>query len=696
MGNMNGSYGSHYTLWQDVTINSQSTSANSTNVTVKMYLTFDGSGYYAFTNSSTGGNMTIDGNTQDYSISSINFSSGVKKDILLAEWTGDIEHESNGEKTLEISGSWNTNNSRIGSGTTNNSIELTKINRYPSFTTNPYVTRRGLETLTFSYGAVDMASSIYYSLDNKTWNPIYSQITKITGLKPNTKYTLYIQARNQQDTSLYTTFSLKTSTLDMARITEAPNIDVETNPTIYFTNPSGVTATLYAVAKIGDKSIPISDRIEVTTLNSYTLPLYHDIIYQNFTTTNIANIRYAITTKSSEYMHWVDRVGNIKNSNPLFNNYTYKDNNEKVTELTGSNQKVILGYSNISVTVPVANKATALNYAQMEDYKVLIGQKSNNFSYSDTADTTSGILEKINSKDISVYANDSRGNSTEVKKTMQIVDYSKIKIKTLVAQRENNIGESVILEFAINFWNGNFGNIDNGINSLAYKFKKTGDNEYITGKTTLSYNIIDNQIIGSVSIKGDSSNGGFEIDDTYDIELFVSDKLSEDKASVVLGTGNPGIAIYKNKVAIGQAYDTTKGGALQVNGEIFASGLEKGIIENINNINNKIDYVEDLTSVGNYIKRRKVRTDEEVWVSLSGVDITIPQGWSGYTVGTLPEGHRPKQTIEKTVVGRLTSNISSSVILTLTYKASGVISIINLGSAVNIQYLKDYEKFSIL
>ena len=70
MGNMSGSYGSHYTLWQSITQNWQSVEGNYTNVTVRMYLTFDGSSYYAYTNNTTYGNM---GDLGSYSISSLNY-----------------------------------------------------------------------------------------------------------------------------------------------------------------------------------------------------------------------------------------------------------------------------------------------------------------------------------------------------------------------------------------------------------------------------------------------------------------------------------------------------------------------------------------------------------------------------------------------------------------------------------------------
>lgn len=579
MGNMSGSYGSHYTIWIEIKTNKQTASSNSSNVTCNLYLTFDGSGYYATQYNTTPGNMVVIWDNQEkvnesYTIPQIVFASGQKKDILLASWTGNIPHDSSGNRKITVSGSWDTQTSRIGSGvSTITDYELKQIKRYPTFTTQPYVTSRGLQSLTFSYGEVDMASSIYYSLDNKNWNPIYAQTTKISDLEPNTKYTIYVRARNQQDTSLYTTKSFSATTLDIARITDAPNIDVGNNPTISFTNPSGSKITLYAVAKLGDSSIVISDKIDVTGLTSYTLPLYHDTIYQTFTETNTANIRYAIKTETGAYLQWVDRIGNIKNSNPIFEDFVYQDTNSKVVNLTNNNQTIILGHSNVSVTVPVENKAEAINYATMRNYKVLIGQENSKYiEYSENSDVTSESINQVKNNVISVYANDSRGNTTEVKKTATTIDYSDIKIKTLTAQRENNIGETVILEFVIDFWNGNFGAVNNGIDSLIYKFKKTEDDEYITGTTTLSYNIVDNQIVGSASIRGDSSSGGFEVDDTYDIQLLVNDKISHDDSSVILGTGNPALAVYKNKVAIGQGYDTSVGGALQVNGDTHLTG----------------------------------------------------------------------------------------------------------------------------
>lgn len=134
MGNMSGSYGNHYTLWQSITVNSQNVANNTSNVTVKMYLSFDGSSYYTYTNYTTLGRMTINGTVRDYSIASINFSSGQAKDILLAEWTGNISHNNDGTKTLSVSGSWDTDTTRIGSGSCSASKSLPNIARTATIT----------------------------------------------------------------------------------------------------------------------------------------------------------------------------------------------------------------------------------------------------------------------------------------------------------------------------------------------------------------------------------------------------------------------------------------------------------------------------------------------------------------------------------------------------------------------------------
>ena len=236
MGNMSGSYGSHYTLWQSITQNSQDIANNKSNVTVNMYLSFDGSSYYAYTNNATSGNMTINGSTTNYSIASINFSSGQVKDILLATWTGDIEHNPDGTKTLSVSGSWNTDTSRIGSGTCSASQTLTTIPRYANLTSLS-VKSRTADSITFSFTS-DKACRIFakiespvdtswligggYFIDNKTsgeFTIYYADRASTTRLSPDTTYKFTILCRNV-DSGLDTAKEISATTLGYAKFTK--------------------------------------------------------------------------------------------------------------------------------------------------------------------------------------------------------------------------------------------------------------------------------------------------------------------------------------------------------------------------------------------------------------------------------------------------------------------------------------------
>lgn len=197
MGNMSGSYGSHYTLWQSITTNSQNIENNTSNVTVQMYLSFDGSSYYAYTNYNTSGTMTINGSELNYSISNINFSSGVKKDLLLATWTGNINHNSDGTKTLNVSGYWNTDTTRIGSGSCSASSNLATIPR-ASAVSGGSGTIGSETTISITRASQSFTHNLYFSLGNISWQSIASGVgdsyiwtipTNIYNQMPNTTTT---------------------------------------------------------------------------------------------------------------------------------------------------------------------------------------------------------------------------------------------------------------------------------------------------------------------------------------------------------------------------------------------------------------------------------------------------------------------------------------------------------------------------
>lgn len=247
MGNMNGSYGDHYTLWQSITVNSQSIANKTSNVTVRLYLKFDGSSYYAYTNDSTSGEMKANRwedstyvSVGTYSIDSIAFSSGQAKDVLLAQWTDNITHNADGTKVLKVTGTWNTDTSRIGSGSCSASLTLPAIARKGVLKINS-VSNVTLNTAKVNYTHTSgLFTHVQYSLDGGTWQngSGYPTMT-ISGLSPNTSYNVRVRALNPDKTIIGdASNSVSFTTLDIGRITNFPIFDHGNNASITITNPS--------------------------------------------------------------------------------------------------------------------------------------------------------------------------------------------------------------------------------------------------------------------------------------------------------------------------------------------------------------------------------------------------------------------------------------------------------------------------
>lgn len=270
MGNMSGSYGSHYTLWASITENSYDIANNTSNVTVKLYLTFDGSSWYAYTNYTTYGEIQINRwNDTEYAstgaigINSISFSSGVYKDLLLAEWTGDVYHNSDGKKTVKVKCSWNTDTTRMGSGSCTAELKLTDIPRYAGFNGHR-INATNLTSAEIAYNSNKSLIAAQYSLNggpwqslnikSGTWNePNNTVVYAIDNLQPNTSYN--IQTRIAHVWELWTySDTLTFTTKDIAKISSLNNFEHGSSPTVGITNPGSISS-LSLLMKVGDTQI---------------------------------------------------------------------------------------------------------------------------------------------------------------------------------------------------------------------------------------------------------------------------------------------------------------------------------------------------------------------------------------------------------------------------------------------------------
>ena len=294
---------------------------------------------------------------------------------------------------------------------------------------------------------------------------------------------------------------------------------------------------------------------------------------QYFTTSNSSSIKVGIITYgNAEY--YSEKVGtlNVVNSNPTFNNFTYEDTNATTIMLTGGNQRIVRGYSNVKATITAANKAVAKNYASISKYRLVIGDQQKDIAYSSSS-SVSATINKVLSNIFNMYAIDSRGNST-VKQISPstYLNYEDIVIKKASVVRTGGVGSETNLAFSGSYWGYGFGAMNNAITSCYYEYKATTSNTWVKGGD-LTPTINGNDFAFTGTIRGDSGANGFNITKSFDIRIVIKDRLSTSIFNLVLGTGIPAVAITKNGVAINGMYNESLKGALQIwNGDVYING----------------------------------------------------------------------------------------------------------------------------
>lgn len=364
-----------------------------------------------------------------------------------------------------------------------------------------------------------------------------------------------------------------------ANVTSASDFNDEQNPTIKFNNTGGFR--INARLEFGGTNI---QRNNIPNTGSYTFNLTdseRDLLRSKCPNSNSLSVREVIATciggTSETHWSWQDKKMSIINANPLFSNFEYEDTNNTTKALTGNNQIVVKGHSDIKVKISTANKAEAVKNATMKKYQMSItGNNSVDINYSDTQEVN-GTINEAKDGVINVYAIDSRNNTTLVSKvatnTINYTDIEANQVNAKAVRDDGGVGKRCNISFNGTFWNGSFGKNVNEITTITYRFKKTTDTTWVTGTSTIIPTIDGNSYSFNGLIKSNNANPDeWDLEDSYNIEITISDKLSAVVINLVLNSAIPTLALSKNGVGIMGKYDESLGGLLQVGGSIISGG----------------------------------------------------------------------------------------------------------------------------
>lgn len=355
-------------------------------------------------------------------------------------------------------------------------------------------------------------------------------------------------------------------------------------------------------------------------------------VYPNFKS-NMSAINFMLYTYTNSSME--EQVGDysgvwyratIINANPIFNDFTYEDSNSSTIELTGNSNKIVQGYSTLKVTIPVEDKATGQKSATISGYN--IGNYS--VSYSDSTDVVKEIPNYL-SENIVVSAVDNRGNSTSITKlfTDNFIDYTDLVLLNFEVSREDEIGEKVKIKFNGTWWQNNFGAVNNEL--VANYQYQTGNGEWVNGTTPITIDTTEtNKFSCEQYIVGDTGDG-FNISNSYNIKLIISDKLSSKDNTKQLIAGSPAIAIFGNKIALHNKYDESREdipvqiyGNTDIQGNFTINGKNVYPNQNIICVTNSSEYILKETNV--YEQIQNLVIENQLGSDLSLVDNAIVIG----------------------------------------------------------------------
>lgn len=393
----------------------------------------------------------------------------------------------------------------------------------------------------------------------------------ISSLAPNTTYQIKVRARKKSNGLYGTSAATSVKTLGASVLNSANELVIDASSPSFNINwtvyDKSYTHSL-AIKNGSTTILTITGLTGSTGTNNKTISLtstQRTTILNAMASASSLSATYVLTTYSgsTQIGSTSQTTGSITTSEetsaPTFTAFTYADSNSTTVSVTGNNQLFIQSKSLLRI---ICTAATAKNGASISKYIASIGEKS----IQSTATTFSfGIIPDSGNLTLTVSAVDSRGYKTSVSKTITVIDYETINFDSYALRRENNVDDTIQLEFS-----GKMSPITVG---------SSDKNEFVTAKyrTKLSTDTSWSSYTTMTGVTSDSSAFEFDNDnwislpssDAYYVQLYVSDKLSSKTVTLYVNKGQPLVSFREQKVGINTNDPQS---ALDVNGDIAMNG----------------------------------------------------------------------------------------------------------------------------
>jgi len=278
---------------------------------------------------------------------------------------------------------------------------------------------------------------------------------------------------------------------------------------------------------------------------------------------NVNEIEFTFRLTTYENANKTTQIGNTSEKkatgalstnglNPTFldTSIGYKDVNSATVALTGNNQAIIAGVSNVQMEI--TTKATANKHATLgaNAYLFEIGSMPTQSANQDDALPIQKTFNSVTVSSGKITATDSRGNKTsQILTWSQFIAYEVPVITDIRLKRDNDVDDTTKISFSGHIWPGDFGAAVNSIQAISYKYKETTSESWTSGTTDISAVTYDTATgefeFAATYIDGDLGSGGFAAQKSYNIQVIVTDKLTSGSGTETLNVGVPGLFMKK-------------------------------------------------------------------------------------------------------------------------------------------------------
>lgn len=485
-----------------------------------------------------------------------------------------VAHDSNGSKSISVGFSTAIYTSTVTEH--GGTMTLSNIDRAaPSVSVNVSSITANSIKITVSSSAT--ANRWWYSLNGgSSWIEFNSSSgaskeTTVTGLSPNTSYT--VQACARKSYNGVDGYSGKTTvkTLGGSVLSSVSTLTAD-NATAKITLSATVYDTSYKhklVLKDGGTTVltltglSLSNGSNTITLTaSQRSSILADMAAKkSFTGT----FELSTFSGSSQIGSTSTKTATVQttaaNSAPTFSGFTYKDTNTTAAGVTGNNQILIQSVSTLQVT---ASAATAKNGATISSYSVSAGGST---ASSTTVTLNVGKIYTSGTVPIIVTAIDSRGYTSSATVNITVIAYESIDITTAIMRRVNEVEDVTQVTLEGDITPVKVNNVNkNTLRKLYYQYKRTDASAYSSLTDITSFATFTDSGFTFTSDEWLSLDANY----SWYVRFCVYDNLTGDTATITVSQGTPLISFRRKKVGINKREPTQ---ALDVDGNIAANGV---------------------------------------------------------------------------------------------------------------------------